>query len=251
MDQSLDPFEGRYGQLLEVKDIGSKEYITTEYSFTKRQPLRVVQGGATGWRWGPQRLHNEARALQLIVENTTIPVPKLLEFGKDSNGRYYVTMERIYGVCLSEIGKECRRPFGVEHVRLGECSTCQQIAQQNTDRFITEEVIPKLQSLTSKETGLEGFVLPPTRIIEMRDQDSWPVKRSKSNDYSFIHGDFARHNIMMNPITLQIEKVFDWEHAGYFPPQMELAMWRMIGHGYWDLYKDNELIDREVALITP
>lgn len=79
MDQSLDPFEGRYGQLLKVKDIGSKEYITTEYSFTKRQPLRVVQGGATGWRWGPQRLLNEARALQLIVENTTIPVHKLLE----------------------------------------------------------------------------------------------------------------------------------------------------------------------------
>lgn len=251
MDQSLDPFNGKYGQLLLIKEIGSKDYVETEHSFTKRQPLRVVQGGTTGWKWGPQRLYNEAAVLKFISQNTKIPVPRLLEHGCDSRGRYYVTMERISGITLSKIGDECRRPGGVQHVMSGRCDTCQEIARQNADDFISRNVIPQLQSFWSYETGFKGFVLPPPRIVEMRERDSWPVKRSRSKKYCLVHGDLAAQNIMMCPDTLRVKYIFDWEQGGYYPPEMELKLWSMQGMGYYELFDNDELIDREIRLITP
>ncbi|KAF2241867.1 hypothetical protein BU26DRAFT_524992 [Trematosphaeria pertusa] len=246
-----DPLDGRYGELIEIKNIGSKEYITTEYSFTKRQPLRVAQGGSTGWQWGPQRLRNEALVLDFLGANTTVPTPKLYEHGCDSRGRYYVTMERIQGTPLSEIGNQCRQPNGVQHVRTGRCQACQQIADENADAFIQSNVLPQLRSLQSNKTGFDGFVLPPPRIVETRTRESWPVKTSKSKKYSLIHGDLARHNIMMSPSTLQVEKLFDWEHGGFFPHEMEREVWCVQGREYYDLFRNDELIEHEIALITP
>ncbi|KAF1953076.1 hypothetical protein CC80DRAFT_165474 [Byssothecium circinans] len=251
MDQSQDPFNGKYGQLLLIKEIGSKDYIETEHSFTKRQPLRVVLGGATGWKWGPQRLYNEAVVLDFISQNTTIPVPRLLQHGYDSSGRYYVTMERISGVELYSIGNQCRKPGGVQHVISGRCGVCQDIARKNADDFISRDVIPQLQSFRSYETGFEGFVLPPPRIVEMHERDSWLVKRSLAKEYCLVHGDLAAHNIMMCPDTLRVKYIFDWEQCGYYPPEMELELWNMQGMGYYKLFDNDELIDREIRLITP
>lgn len=248
---ATDPFDGRYGKLIGFKNIGSKEYITTEYSFTKRQPLRVVQGDATGWHWGPQRLRNEALVLDFLAKNTAIPVPKMCEHGYDSFGRYFVTMERIQGITLSGIGEECRRPNGFQHVQTGSCHTCQQIADQNADVFVRSEVLPQLRSLRSNKTGFEGFVLPPPRIVKTRDRENWPVKTSKSKVYSLVYGDLARHNIMMKTTTLEVEKVFDWEQAGFFPPEMKLELWCLRGRGYYDLFENDELIEHEISLITP
>lgn len=56
---------------------------------------------------------------------------------------------------------------------------------------------------------------------------------------------------MMNPSTLQVKKVCDWEYGGYFPPEMELELWRIQGHGYYDLFSNDSLIEHEVYLITP
>lgn len=247
----LDPFDGKYGRFLGLQDIGSKEYITTEYSFTKRQPLRVAQGGKTGWLWGPQRLCNEALVLKFLAEYTTIPAPKVLEYGYDGLGRYYVTMERIKGVPLSEIGKECRLSNGAKHVQSGKCQVCQNIAEENADTFIRTEVLPQLRSLRSKKTGFEGFVLPPPRIVETRNRESWPVRTSKSNQYSFIHGDLARHNIMIIPSTLQVKKIYDWEGGGFFPKEMERELWCTEGREYYDLFRNDGLIEHEISLITP
>jgi hypothetical protein len=46
------------------------------------------------WKWGKERLLNEAYALNLVKEYTTIPVPRLLDYGVDDQGRTFVTMER-------------------------------------------------------------------------------------------------------------------------------------------------------------
>ncbi|KAJ2896384.1 uncharacterized protein MKZ38_005590 [Zalerion maritima] len=253
MDQNLDPFNGKYGRLLEIKEIGSKDYVTTEVSFTKREPLRATKDEATGWKWGPQRLLNEAHALQIVAEKTSIPVPKLFEHGYDDQGRYYVTMERIHGLSLSEAGKECQMVgAGVGHATSGPCNECRQTARHNADTFIREQVLPQLQQLSSNETGLNGFLLPPPRIVETReDRECWPVKKSGSKIYVLIHGDLASHNISINRSTLEVEHIYDWEHTAYLPAEMELELWCMEGREYYDLFKNDQLIESEISLITP
>jgi aminoglycoside phosphotransferase len=39
--------------------------------------------------------------------------------------------------------------------------------------------------------------------------------------YVFQHGDLAAHNIIMDPRTVQVKALIDWEHAGFSPPGME------------------------------
>lgn len=251
MDQRLDPFNGKYGKLLAIIELGNKDYVETERSYTKREPLRVVRGGTTGWKWGPQRLRKEARALNFIAQNTDIPVPKVLEHGYDDEGRYYVTMERMTDIVkLSEVGEKCRLPPGSQHVASGWCEACQVLANRNADRFIRTRVIPQLRRFWSAETGFEGFVLPPLRIEETTDQPSWAPKTSPSRKNRLMHGDLAQHNVNVHASTLEVKFIYDWEGCGYFPPQMNLELWRMNRREYGMLLRDEELIKAEVALLA-
>jgi len=252
----MDATPNPYGKIVEVRKLLIKEYIMREHSFTKRELLldelqRGPDGKLWSWKWGKERLLNEAYALNLIKEYTTIPVPRLLDSGVDDQGRTFVTMERIYGIELKDIGKECRRPVSGQkpHVYHGPCETCADIASNNDNNFITNSVLPQLQQLTSYETGLKGFVLPPPRITEMIPRDSWQPIISAGEPFCLIHGDLAQHNIMVSPKTLIVTCIFDWEHAGYFPPELEAPAWRMTHSEYHKLFDARERIQKELAMI--
>jgi hypothetical protein len=252
----MDPAWNPYGQVVEVRKLPIKEYVVRERSFTKRELLpEQLQKGPDGrprrWKWGKERLLNEAHALNLVRQNTSIPVPEVLDYGVDDMGRTFVTVERIYGVTLESIGKECRMPLSGRkaHVSGGECNACADIANTNADRFITNYVLPQLQQLTSYVTGLDGFVLPPPRIAETISRAAWQPITSDAREFVLVHGDLARHNIMVSPKTLKVICIFDWEHAGYFPPELEVDAWRMKHSEYFQLFSAKERIQRELGLI--
>lgn len=252
----MDPAPSPHGKIVEVRKLPIKEYVVRERSFTKRELLPdQLQNGPDGkpwlWKWGKERLLNEARALNLIRQYTSIPVPEVLDYGVDDMGRTFVTMERIYGITLESIGKECRMPSSGRkaHVSRGECETCADIANANADSFITNYVLPQLQQLTSYVTGLDGFVLPPPRIVETVPRAAWQPITSDKKKFVFIHGDLARHNIMVSPETLEVTCIFDWEHAGFFPHELEVDAWRMKHSEYFQLFSGKERIQRELELI--
>lgn len=253
---NMDPASSPYGKIVEVQTLLIKEYVVRERSFTKRELLpEQLQKGPDGkpepWKWSKERLLNEAYALGLVKEHTTIPVPRLLDFGVDDQGRTFVTMERIDGIQLGDIGDECRMPAsgGTPHVSVGKCDVCADIANNNADNFITKLVLPQLQQLTSYKTGLNGFVLPPPRITETIPRDTWQSITSAEEPFRFIHGDLARHNVMVSPETLEVTYIFDWEHAGYFPPELEAAAWRMPHSEYYKMFTAKERIQKELKLI--
>lgn len=253
---TMDPAPNPYGEIVEVRKLPIKEYVVSERSFTKRELLpEQLQKGPDGkpwpWKWGKERLLNEANALNLVRKYTSIPVPKVLDYGIDDMGRTFVTMERVYGITLESIGEECRMPSSGRkaHILDGECKTCADIANAIADSFITNYVLPQLQQLRSYVTGLDGFVLPPPRIVETVPRAAWQPITSDVKKFVFIHGDFARHNIMVSPKTLEVNCIFDWEHAGYFPPELEVDAWRMKHSEYFQLFLDKERIQRELELI--
>ncbi|OCL15275.1 hypothetical protein AOQ84DRAFT_266817, partial [Glonium stellatum] len=57
------------------------------------------------------RFFNEAAALKLLSEHTTIPVPKLLGIGRDEHGYLYLETERITASVRRDMaGNQCQMP---------------------------------------------------------------------------------------------------------------------------------------------
>ena len=67
---------------------------------------------------------NEGAALELISRETTIPVPRVIGYGKDEDGVAYLEVERMFGIQCEDVGKQCRMPKAQAHNRGGECKDC-------------------------------------------------------------------------------------------------------------------------------
>ena len=212
---------------------------------------KTTNGELTSRLYNNERILNYAAALQLISQRTTIPVPRLISFGSNDDGTAWIETERTHGgVWLDVVRDQCRRPAGKKHMEDGnECDECGRIARANARRFIADEVLPQLNSLTSDTTGLDGVVIPPLWVT-FHDQDaSWPSKKSESGraEYVFCHGNLHGHSIMVHAETLHVMKIVDWEEAGYFPP--EFQVWSVNRADYEALYEDDEQRKRLTALM--
>jgi hypothetical protein len=174
-----------------------------------------------------ERIGNEVKALKIIGEKTNIPVPRLLGYGSLLDGRQYLITEYIDGVLLSTLARRgCSLPGEEMHTKSTPCPTCSDTAYSNATDFISRTVLPQLANLTSCLRGIDGFVMPP-RWLSPNLQPRWIGKRPWSTfplqqpEYVFQHGDLAAHNIIMDPITLQVRALIDWEYAGFYPAGME------------------------------
>lgn len=135
------------------------------------------------------------------------------------------------------------------YVSYRECKIYADTAHANTNSFITNHVLPQLRRLTSDVTGLDGFVLPPPCITKTVPRAAQQPITSAKREFVFIHGDLARHNIIISPETLEVTCIFDQEHIGYFPLKLEVDAWRIKHSKYFRLFTYQERIQRELELI--
>jgi Phosphotransferase enzyme family len=153
-------------------------------------------------------LENEQAALRYIAEHTAIPVPKVITY-EIQNGTHYLTMERKNGIPLDEVDDRDKLE-----------------ALQKTRDFLNTTVLPELQRLTSKRLGgLTGHVLPPERVRSRIPNQSCSSRICPSASYVFCHGDLAQHNILVDPSSLEVTAIIDWENSGFFPPICEEPLW--------------------------
>ena len=184
-----------------------------EDTFTKReQSAREVMFTSQGKRvmlpQSSERLLNEYKTMKFIAARTTIPVPKVLAF-KRVWGAYQLVMERVQGISLDCITGDERADAVI-----------------SAAKFITTLVIPQLQSLKSHTMGaLTGTVILPDRIISRDNREHWAIRSECTPKFTFCHNDLAQHNILMNPDTLQVEAVIDWEVSGFYNPDFEAPLW--------------------------
>jgi hypothetical protein len=174
-----------------------------------------------------ERITNEANALKIVSQQTTIPVPKLLGHGEHPDGRRYLITEFIEGVPLYDFPRRgCSRPTRQRHTDNIPCETCSNQAFSNALNFIKNTVLPQLANLTSQTRGIDGFVMPPSWLSPdtqppWKGKKCWKTLPLEKPEYVFQHGDIAAQNLLMDPQTLEPKVLFDWEYAGYFPPGME------------------------------
>jgi hypothetical protein len=211
-------------------------------------------------QWPAQRIENEHTALDLVREKTEIPVPRVLERGFNDEFGYYLKLEWVDGVDLGDVvdgtgvGAAClMRPGQNGHASLGRCEQCRALAMANADLFVSEVVYPALEGLQSRQTGLNGNVIPPSFISDDDRREHWPVKTSDGAagaDRPFVlcHGDLSYHNMRIDPATLKVKCLLDWEFAGFFPEEF-LRVYSPTRADYLGLFKKDERKQTLISLL--
>lgn len=192
--------------------IGDRHYALSPTTFTKRQlrshEVRYRKDGSVAEHpFNHERIGNERNALAFIAKNTTIPVPRILEW-TDIDGVGCLTVERLKGQNYSDIYFDLN-PEDQERL------------WNNLSAFLENVLLPQLKKLRSKTMGqLSGVVFPPPRV-SFYEKRSWEPRTSSTERYVYCHNDLAFYNFFVDPKTLEIEAVIDWEYSGFFPPELE------------------------------
>lgn len=221
-----------------MSDSGSWTTLDRHYSydcdtFTKRElfPHELptnMKGEIVRLPWSAVRLENEYAALEYIAANTDIPVPEVLSF-EEIDGFFQLVVERVSGIPITDMTENKAE------------------ASENAKNFITTLVLPQLAGLKSNRMGsLNGVVIPPSRISGKDRRPWWPPRISSVQEFVFCHNDLAQHNIMIDPDTLEVAAIIDWEYSGFYPPEFEAPLWTKDslepGYHYIDAQKVDDLI---------
>ena len=158
-------------------------------------------------RQNNERLLNEAAAMQFVSEHTRIPVPVLHCAFTDDNAVYLV-MEYVEGVNMADLTED------EKHV-------------------VKQELAKHLESLHNLRSctlgGVSGLTIPPFRVLDKTFRDDWDLRPSETEEYVFCHNDLSQHNIIVDPKSLKINAIIDWEYAGFFPKHFEFPFWERLG----------------------
>lgn len=86
-----------------------------------------------------------------------------------------------------------------------------------------------LRRLKSAAVGRpSGLVIPPHRATAKAKIDIWTLRRSAVDEYVFCHNDLSQQNTIVDPATLKIAAIIDWEFAGFYPACFEMPFYKRL-----------------------
>lgn len=154
-------------------------------------------------RLNPERIKNEADALRFIREHTDIPVPTVYADFEDDEA-YYLVVEYIKGTCMVDLSEQNKKVV------------CQELVGH----------VKTLQGLRSEHLGgPSGIVIPPYRVSQRTKKDDWNLRPSEKQEYVFCHNDLSQNNVIVDPETLKIKAIVDWEYAAFYPANFEMPIY--------------------------
>ena len=192
--------ERKYHYLPQTKTFVKRSLRPREWQLNLRGCIIVP-------RLGSERLRNETAVLQYIKEHTSIPVPQVKAAFEDDEAFYLVT-EYVDGVGMNELSDAQRVVVAKE----------------------LEEHLNTLHNLRSRKLGgPTGIIIPPYRALVKTVRDDWNIEDAQSDEYVFCHNDLSQHNIVVDPETLKVNGILDWEYAGFYPASFERRFFERIG----------------------
>ena len=236
--------EGPEGPYLEWEYPADRHYTLTSTTFTERQLhkhefYKDFYGDLMDYvTWSRERLENERDALIFIAKNTTIPVPKVLNFSVE-NDVASLTTSLVDGLPMNELQETLSEEDYATLV-------------SNVSSYINDTLLPQLNNLKSNTLGtvrgnliptknLEHAYLPdpweheghsddgtvrPSKVGEYgRKCYPWPSVTSATKDYVYCHNALYKWNILADPKTLQVTAILGWESSGLFLPGFEFPYW--------------------------
>ncbi|POR32590.1 Uncharacterized protein TPAR_07207 [Tolypocladium paradoxum] len=154
---------------------------------------------------GYERIENEAACLKFIRAKTDIPVPEVLE-AYDDNGSFVLITKRLLGVRMDRLP-----------------SDGQAVVMKEVERHLKT-----LTTLRSNRTGgPSGILCPPPRATQYFPGGTvWSAADVPGFSLVFCHCDLSQSNIIVDPETLKIEGIIDWEYGSYWPDFFEAQYFR-------------------------
>jgi aminoglycoside phosphotransferase len=188
-----------------------RKYYHRNGSFIKRslrpREFRTGYRGLHVPRLGKERIKNEADSLRYIRQHTDIPVPTVYSDFEDDDA-YYLVVEYVEGVGMNDLSDD----------------------QKAVVREELEGHLAKLKTLRSNRMGgPSGIVIPPYRVMRQTERDEWDLQAAEVDEYVFCHNDLSQHNVVVDPETLKITGIVDWEYAGFYPARFEMPFYTRLG----------------------
>ena len=138
---------------------------------------------------------------------TNIPVPAV-HCGFEDDGAYYLITEYIEGVGMNELTEDQREKVSIE----------------------VEQHLSTLHALTSDRMGgPTGLIVPPYRVTKDVEDTEWIPSLPEGQTYVFCHNDLSQNNIIVDPETLKINAIIDWEYSGFYPEIFESRFYKRFG----------------------
>lgn len=60
-------------------------------------------------------------------------------------------------------------------------------------------------------------------------RDAWTLRASESEEFVFCNNNLSQQNIIVNPQSLKILAIIDWEYAGFYPEFFERPLYKLLG----------------------
>lgn len=186
-------------------------------------------------------MHNEANALRLVEEHTTVPTPKLIDFVTQGETGF-ILMTRVPGdrldTVLYRMTHEDRRELGRD---IGRCiAQWRRITNNNPQYQIANTLGGPVYDHRFEERQCgpyntnADFADYLTEYLEDKRQER-PLSAMYGNKLSiyFTHSDLHRTNIFVQQGRLS--GIVDWEHAGFKPEYWGYtkALWPSRGIFSW------------------
>lgn len=188
-----------------------RAYYRRDNVFIKRslrpsEFITTLKGAVYIPRLAKEKLQNEAASLR-FVRNAGIPVPTV--YGAfEVDDAYFLIVEYIEGISMRNLTDDQKKLVGAE----------------------LDQHLATLRGLRSRELGgPSGIVLPPYRVMKCTDKDAWSLRPSRSDEYVFCHNDLTHSNIIVDPVSLKINAIIDWEYAGFYPDYFEGHFYKRTG----------------------
>lgn len=157
----------------------------------------------------PQRWRTDAAVLRFLRQETNIPLPRT-ECTFEDDGAFYFQSEYVDGVGMNELKEE----------------------EKSIVMRELEEHVETLRGLRSDNPGVPGqrLLCSPPRI----NSNGWKLNscwrpNDEKGDYVFCHNDLGQHNVIVDPSTLRINAIIDWEFGGFWPEWFESKFWKRAG----------------------
>ncbi|KAB5536139.1 kinase-like domain-containing protein [Coniochaeta sp. 2T2.1] len=188
-----------------------RKYYHRGEAFIKRtlrpREFRTGHRGLHIPRFRKESVMNEAESLRYIRHHTNIPVPTVYCDFEDEDA-YYLVTEYVQGVSMSRLTED----------------------QKAVVRKELQGHLATLQTLKSNRLGgPSGIVIPPYRVLRRTETDYWHLKPSDHDEYVFCHNDLSQQNVIVDPDTLKINAIIDWEYARFYPARFEWPFYTRLG----------------------
>ncbi|KAL1741805.1 kinase-like domain-containing protein [Schizophyllum fasciatum] len=150
-------------------------------------------------------VRNEAAAIAFVRAHTDVPVPNVV-CSFDDGGRTYLIENEVPGVNMADLPDDAKA-------------------------VVMQEVEAHLRALHSvKGTSMGGFcgvACLPYRLARILPKgEKVTFQPDVAHELVLCHNDLSQHNIIVDPQTLKINAIVDWEFAGFYPVQFEFPFYR-------------------------